>query len=250
MYATLTAAALTLAAAQPPATGRGGLAPPGQVPGENAAAPGAAQSIDGTWQVVALEKNGQPVPGAGAMTVTIRGGVVSFAPLGGTSADPARPAAGTGAAGTGMMRSMRLEFGPAGTIRVTEAGADNKFGTAGPSGPAPEADRTLPPGRQPDRAGLNDPPASAGAAKAGVYVLTRDYLVLSVQDRAADAAGRTSELGTGRATTDRPGTGTGGGVTAVSGLPEARSYCTVILRRTALPAAPAAAAGVSPAPGR
>lgn len=104
MYATLTAAALAFAAAQPPA----------------AAQPaGAPHSIDGNWTIVCLEKNGQPVADAKNMTVSIRGNMITFNKAGTTEASP-------------NMKAMRVEFGQNGTVRVSETD-DNKFGSTAPA---------------------------------------------------------------------------------------------------------------------
>src|SRR5438105_15886873 len=93
MYATLLAAVLRAQAPQP-----------GTQPPSRDTQPGAAPSLDGTWTVVALEKNGQPVPDARNMTLTIRNNVATCS--GGAEAN--RP------------KTMRFEFGQNGKIRVTE----------------------------------------------------------------------------------------------------------------------------------
>lgn len=263
MYATLTAAALVLAAAQPPDTGRPGQ--PGSTPGIGQ--PGTTTGgpmIDGNWTVVALEKNGQPVTDAArTMTVSIRGNVATFnrtgsAAAGGTTG--VQPAGGTGttagAGGSSEMRAMRLEFGTGGTIRVMEAGADGKFGAGTPGTPGTTG-----------TPGAGTPGSSPGlgaqsGVRTGVYVLTQDYLAVSIQDTGT-AAGQTGGTGTtlpgtgtprpgttgtdrDRPRSDRPGAGTntqpggtagaaqpGGGTTVVGDgrLPAQRSYVTVILRR-------------------
>jgi hypothetical protein len=187
MYATLTAAALAFAAAQPPAT-----AQPDR--------PGARPSIDGTWTIVSLEKNGQPVADAKNMTVSIRGNMITFNKAGTTEAAP-------------DMKAMRVEFAQNGVVRVSETD-DNKFSATAPA---------TPPGTTPGSTGTGAQPAT----KSGVYVLTQDYLAVCVHDtapRAGTAAtAQPGEVRPASATEAQPAAGTG---------PQQRSYCTVILRRT------------------
>jgi hypothetical protein len=178
MFATLTTAALTFAAAQPPAT-----------------APG--QSIDGNWTIITLEKNGQPVADAKDMSVSIRGNTITF---------------NKGGAPSSEMKAMRVDFGQNGTLRVTEAGADNKFGNTAPA---------VPPGTTPGATGAG--PQSG--TKAGVYVLTRDYLAVCVHDTAA----KTGTAATAQPGEVRPASGTE--AQPAAGQPQQRTYCTVILRR-------------------
>lgn len=178
MFATLTAAA-ALTAAQPP--------------DRPTAAPAA---INGSWTVVCLEKNGQPVADAKDMTVTVTDNTVTFKKRDGTT----------------QMKAMRFEFGPNGTLRVSEPGDDGKF--------------TAPP----KISGATGTPGGAGTAgdahgmKTGVYVLTHDYLAVCVHDQAA-GGGRpgTAQPGGGTTTATQPPAG--------AGQPQQRSYCTVILRR-------------------
>lgn len=179
MYATLTAAALTLAAAQPPGIAPGGTAPAAQPQP-------AAHPVDGNWTIICLEKNGRPVEDARNLTVSIQKNTITFNKAGGSPSD---------------VKAMRVEFGPKGTVRVTEADADNKFTPAGDTPPA----------------------TGSGVAKAGVYVLTQDYLAVCVHDQPAGAAATEIRPG-GGTTTDQPRVGN-------AGQAQARSYCTVILRR-------------------
>ena len=98
-------------------------------PSENAP----AVSLDGNWTVLAAEKDGKPMPDAKNMTVTAKGNTVTC------SGKDGKPAT-----------TMKVEFGPNGTITVHETSA------------------------------------SAGTDKAtekkGVYVLTDNYFSLCVCD--------------------------------------------------------------------
>src|SRR5829696_1191795 len=97
-------------------------------------------SLDGSWMVVAYERDGSPVTGATSHTATLRGNTLSFStgrsgsggtgtgtgtgtdrPAGGTGTD--RPGAGAGAGADAAFGSFRIDFGPRGTVRVTEMGA-------------------------------------------------------------------------------------------------------------------------------
>ncbi|MBN9517267.1 hypothetical protein J0H58_01915 [bacterium] len=167
-------------------------ATPGQ-PGANPAA-GARPSIDGNWTIICLEKDGQPVADARNMAVSIRGNTITFNKSGTTD-----PAPG--------MRAMRVEFGHNGTIRVSEAD-DNKFSTA--------------PAAQPGA-----PSGTPSATKAGVYVLTHDYLAVCVHDTGA----RTGTAATTEPREVQPAAATAAQPAGQVG-PQQRSYCTVILRRT------------------
>ncbi len=92
-----------------------------------------AISLDGNWTVLCVEKEGQPMPDAKKMTCSIANNVV-------TCKSDAK----------NDMKSMRLEFGPDATIRVTEM---NERGVA-------------------------------EKAKTGVYVLSKDFLAICLHDSA------------------------------------------------------------------
>lgn len=92
-----------------------------------------AKSLDGAWTVVCYEKDGQPQADARGMAVKAQAGTVTC----------------TGKDGKTAM-TVRLAFGPNGTVQVTETGADTS--------------------------------APATAARAGVYVLTKDFLAISVNE--------------------------------------------------------------------
>jgi len=204
--------ALMLVAQEPPGTPGGGTT--GR-PGGGARA--GTSLTDGTWTVVSASRNGKAMDNASKMTVTIRNNVVTFSGAGkGTG----------GGTDTTTMRNLRLDFAPQGMVRVTEAGADGKFGTpGGGTGTAPGA------GTRPDtetrpgsgtpgagtRPGTGTGTAGGGAGglsgrtgnMSGVYVMTDDYLAISVFDARSTTPGGTDRPGTTPARPgDRPGTGT------------------------------------------
>ncbi len=92
-------------------------------------------SLDGNWTVLCVEKEGQPMPDTKKMTVSIANNVVTC------KSDVKHD-----------MKSMRLEFGPDATIRVTE---------------------------------MNDR-GVAEKAKTGVYVLSKDILAICLHDSATN----------------------------------------------------------------
>jgi len=155
-------------------------------------------ALDGNWTVVSAARNGNTIDGADKLNVTIKGNVVSFTGSGGAEK---------------QMRALRLDFGPHGMLRVHEANADGTFDRPGarPVGDRP-GDRPLgrpvePPGRErpagrPADTGI--PPVGRSTTDmamgmTGVYVLTPDYLAVSVYD-----ANRIGRDGT-RPGLDRPG---------------------------------------------
>lgn len=205
--ATLLAA--TACAAQPDRTARPDKS--GQ-PGTGAGRAGdKAASLDGEWVMVSASHGGTAASGANKMTVTVKGNVVTFGGTGGTG--------GTGASDKATMKALRLDFGPSGTIRVTAAGADGKFGTGtgtgGTSGTG--GDKGGAAGGTGTRPGGADMPGPTS----GVYVLTSGYLAISVF----------TSGGTGGTT---GGTGTGGTGTAGSGAmsgPQMSTHMSVVLKR-------------------
>jgi len=97
------------------------------------------------------------------------------------------------------IKAMRLDFSPGGKIRVTEAGADGKFSNTSTT---------------PGAASPGNAPGSANTeAKAGVYVLALDYFAVCVHDESG-----------------REGVVPAGARDQV-GKPNAKSHCTVILKR-------------------
>jgi hypothetical protein len=94
------------------------------------------KSLDGAWTVVSYEKEGHPQAEARGMTVKAEAGTITCSGKDGKAA-----------------LTLKLVFGPNGTLQVTEVSAD----TAAP----------------------------ATAARAGVYVLTQDFLAISVNEEIA-----------------------------------------------------------------
>jgi hypothetical protein len=119
-----------------------------------------AKSLDGAWTVVSYEKNGQPQAEAKGMTVKADAGTITCS---GRDGKPAM--------------TLKVAFGPNGTVQVTEAAGDSSAPTS---------------------------------ARGGVYVLTQEYLAISVNDDAAPA---------------------GADPKPVAGGPQARARCSVILKR-------------------
>lgn len=220
---------------------------------------GHATALDGTWTVVSAARDGKAVDGAGKLTVSIKNNVATFA-------------GGAGGADKGQMRALRLDFGPQGTVRVSEANADGKFDGPGGTG------GTGTPGGDPKSGGTGTPPAATGSQPGGtgagigaagllrgVYVLTPDFLAISVFDTGtgSDAgtstpgsgttpgggiksggSGTTQPGGTGTTTTQPGGTGTtpqaGTSAAGAAGGPQIQSRVSVILKRSG------AAAGDAP----
>ena len=171
-------------------------------------------SLDGSWTVVSAARDGKAVTGADKLSVTIKGNIVSFTGSGGAEK---------------QMHPLRLEFGPRNTLRVSEANADGKFSDPGsrPGGNRPGADR--PPGDRPvtqtNGTGATQPGRSGTdltMGLTGVYVLTPDYLAVSVFDgntMGRDGIRPGADRPGGRPGTRPGGTGTnpGGSGTAPGG---------------------------------
>jgi uncharacterized protein (TIGR03067 family) len=125
-----------------------------------------ANALDGTWTVVSIEKNGEPMKDAKDMTVTVKDNAVTC------SGKDGKPA-----------MSVRFEFTGPGQARVTmDEGATG-------SKPA-DADKPADTSKPADRAGT----------KQAVYVLTNDYLAVCVHDDKAGGTGGDRPAGG-----DRPG---------------------------------------------
>lgn len=90
------------------------------------------QSLNGAWTVVCLEKNGQPQAESKGMTVKADAGTFTCSGRDGKQA-----------------LTLKLAFGPNGTVQVTESTGDTSTPTA---------------------------------ARAGVYVLTEDILAISINN--------------------------------------------------------------------
>jgi len=216
---------------------------PGERPGAGdrpgqAGDAGGTGSLDGTWTVVSAARDGKAVDGSDKITVTIKGGVVSF--VGG---------AGAGGADKGQMRSLRLNFGPRGIVHVSEANADGKFDASGDTGSGANPGKGTQPGGQPAAGGTGNQPGGAGAGATnrgtmhGVYVMTPDFLAISVFDSDMGAGGTGTTPGTrpggtgttpGAGGTTQPGTSTPGAAGTAGGLsgPQMKSHVSVVLKRS------------------
>ncbi|MBA4064393.1 MAG: hypothetical protein C0501_11900 [Isosphaera sp.] len=260
MYVFLLSGLLALLVIDDRQTGQPGQGRP--TGGADKASPSAP--FDGNWTVVAAEMNGQPVAEAKNLSVTVRDNVVTFTGAGGaTGATP------------GKMKALRLSFGPNSTVRVTEAGADGKFGGSGDDKGTRPGTGTTPPagGTEKEKGTGTQPGGTAGSAtqpggtaggatshgtKSGVYILTQDYLALSVHEDSAGGtrpggadpetrpggqpgtgttppAGGTGTQPGGTGTTTQPGGTAGGQPGGAAGddatRPNTKTYMTVILRR-------------------
>lgn len=239
---------IAVAIAQPPATDRGAAAPPAQAPAPvTTRAPAAVSPLDGTWSVITFERGGQAVPGAAGGTATIVDNTLTFdaaAPTGGRTTGTA-PDTGTGptsrasSSGTTVgtsLRPLRLDLAPMGIARVTE------LDTAPPAR-AGTADRA-PAGRR-----------ANGSARSGVYVMTRDFLAVSIPDQSTGGTPTTggTPVAPVPGATDPAGGGTGigtpgaGGTTGASSsgitTPPPPNYMTLVLQRTTVGAATAPRTG-------
>lgn len=151
MYATLlTALAVLLQPPVQPIPPQPGQAfAPGQ-PGINQPAMPSATSLDGTWTVLTLEKNGDVVKDMNNKTITVKNGVATFTN------------------GNDKREQMRLEFGPNGTLRVTDL-SNNADQTNAP-----------PPGAIPGGAAAYNPQQ----IKTGVYIMTHNYFSVTLHNNA------------------------------------------------------------------
>lgn len=185
----LLTAALGLVAPQAPAAPATPAAP------QDRAAAAPDKSLDGQWTVVCFEKAGQPMPEAKNMTVKCEGNMITC------SGKDGKPTL-----------AMKVTFGPNATIRVTELGSDAKPGAE------------VKPGEVQQVGGADRPGDAAGRAgtRAGVYVLTQDYLAICIHE---DAAGAREGAPREAAQPDEANRASAGNT------PSTKSYCTVILRR-------------------
>jgi hypothetical protein len=204
-------------------------------------------SLDGDWQVLAIEKNGQAVAGASDFKVSVRNNVVTFS--GGEERN--RP------------QAMRIEFGANGQVRLTEQGA------------APGAQPGAAPGERPAGAPPGERPAAgspaATGAKTGVYIMAGDYLAVALHDAATAPGARPGGLdvpgrpaappaGTPPGTTPpagtqpgagRPATLPGAGTGFSAALPTEKADLCIILKRTGAgrtPGSPGAAGAIPDRP--
>ncbi len=197
-------------------------------------------TLDGEWTVVSAARAGAAVDGADKMTVSIKGNTVTF-----NSA---------AAGGPNKMRAMRLDFSGNGRLTVREANGDGKFDTpggTGTTGTAPPATTTPPPAGGTDANRATDATRTTTAgAMSGVYVLTPDFLAISVFEPSGSGTRTAPATGTGTGTNpgttppaDAPappaggtaaqpgGTGPGGsaGITALG--PQMKTHVSVVLRK-------------------
>lgn len=230
--------------------------PPAQPNARPAAAAAPSAALDGTWSVVSIARGGRSLDGGDKLTVAIKGNVMTFNAAAGAAAT-----GGPAPAGKDQLRAMRLSFGPNGTVRVTEADADGKFdaGLVRPGGVVGAGGANATAGTAPGVAGAagagagNTQPGTTTAgtgdhhgAMAGVYVLTDEYLALSVYDTGIDSGTGRPAAG-GAATPPAPDavlptSGVGTPPAAASVVP-ASGRISVILKRTG------GAAQTNPAPG-
>jgi uncharacterized protein (TIGR03067 family) len=125
--------------------------------------PAKANALDGTWTVVSIEKNGEPMKDAKDMTVTVKDNTVTC------SGKDGKPA-----------MTVRFEFAGPGQARVTMdegANAERRTGTGTGTADKPADDTKK--------------PADGGkpGTKAAVYVLTSDHLAVCIHDDKAPATG-------------------------------------------------------------
>ena len=159
--------------------------------------------LDGSWTVVTLERDGQAVPGAKGVAVTLKDNVATFAK---SKADGADRIEGH------HLRAMQFTFGPKGILQAIEANADGRFDTPGVITP------TKPVGNpnQPSDNKLSPAPVP-GTPLTGVYAITKDYLVVSVLQ--ASSASSTNYLTAAE------------GASSLGNGPVVRTYFTFILKR-------------------
>ncbi|MBY0456583.1 MAG: hypothetical protein K2V38_04545 [Gemmataceae bacterium] len=109
-----------------------------------------AKTLDGAWTVVCYEKDGQSQADATGMKVKADAGTITCLGKDGKAA-----------------MTLKVAFGPNGTVQVTEVGAD----TAAPAAPA----------------------------RAGGYVLTQDMLAISINEEVAGTDPKPAEGQGGKA---------------------------------------------------
>jgi len=120
--------------------------------------------LDGTWTVLCVEKNGQPMTDAKMKTVTIRNNIITC-----------------NSTENHDMKVMRIEFGPEARVRVTDITNDPNAANAGIK----------------NTGGRNTESTGKEHAKSGVCVLAKDFLAICLHDdakaeTASNASDRTS----------------------------------------------------------
>jgi len=158
--------------------------------------------IDGTWQVVYVESGGKPLtPATGHGSVTIQNNTVCFsadalkhpgteAGSPGVEAGRQGREAGRRGTGAGMQQSWRLEFGPNQTVLATPVSGT---GDVHRSRQDREQDKDQDRSRGEKRG--REQTAQQGV-RSGVYILSREYLCLSL--RGSGSHGSTPAKETGR----------------------------------------------------
>jgi hypothetical protein len=148
MYATLlTALAVLIQPPAQPVPPQPGQFVPGQ-PGVNQPGMPATTSLDGTWTVLTLEKNGDVVKDMANKTITVKNGIATFTN------------------GNDKREQMRLEFGPNGTLRVTDLSNNT------------DQTNTPPPGAIPGGVAQYSPQQM----KTGVYIMTNNYFSVTLHN--------------------------------------------------------------------
>jgi hypothetical protein len=137
-------------------------------------------NVDGTWTVLAYERNGTPVTTAGAATVTIRNNIMTL--------------------GT---KQFRLRFGPRNMIFVTEitGNVDNGVTQTGGTTPPTQAQRTNPNANTNPNTNQTTPGIVPSSQESGVYVLSMQFFCISVFENNVD----TRDMRAPGGTTTQPG---------------------------------------------
>lgn len=161
--------------------------------------------IDGTWQVVYMAVAGKPLtPTNGSTSVTIKDNTVRFTAdaLKQSATETGRPGAeavrqdnDTARPGksVGMQQSWRLEFGPAQTVRaIPVSGIDDasrrQAGIANPG--SKDQPTTLTRRHREDKSGQvqGEEQTAQPGAQSGVYILSGEYLCLSLRGSGSHAS--------------------------------------------------------------
>jgi hypothetical protein len=161
--------------------------------------------IDGAWQVVYVESVGKPLtpaPGHGSVTIqnnTVRFDADALKQPGTETSSPGVQAgrqgreAGRRGTSAGMQQSWRLEFGPNQTVRATPVSGT---GDVNRSRQNPDQDKDQ------DRSREEKTDASQGreqtaqqGMRSGVYILSREYLCLSLRGSGSHGSSPAKETG-------------------------------------------------------
>jgi hypothetical protein len=161
--------------------------------------------IDGTWHVVYAESGGQPLtPATGHGSVTIQNNTVRFradaltqpgpeAGSPGVEAGQQGREAGRRGTGAGMQQNWRLEFGPNQTVRATPVSGT---GDVNRSGQDRDQDKDQDRSREEKRdATQGQEPTAQQGVRSGVYILSREYLCLSLRGSGSHGSSPAKETG-------------------------------------------------------